>query len=223
MNAFGLDLSITAPGLCWGNRNTDMATLNHAALGITGDRRYNATRDNIRHILRHYSIDLAVLEGPAWAANLMFQFGMVHYAARGVLMDFGIPYVTVQPTTLKQYATGSGAADKADMIAAVTAAVGTVPGDDNQADSWWLREMGLAALGHPTVELTDERRGILAGIRDWPRIVNRWDFYAEDRKAGDKVCGDGYVVFKNAGRWVHAFGLGVCEKPDKKPRTRKVN
>lgn len=222
MNVLGLDLSITAPGFAWGDRVADMATLDCARLKIEGDQRYRAIRDNVRHILRNVTVGLAVLEGPAYAGMNMFQFGMVHGPVRTVLMDFEVPYVTVQPSALKKFATGRGDCDKTEMIAAVAAATGAMPGDDNQADAWWLREMGLAALGHPRVELTVERRQLLASVQDWPTVVNRWDFYPEDRKSRPKTCGHGYGILMNAGRWIHAFGLSECTKPDKKPaRSRK--
>jgi Holliday junction resolvasome RuvABC endonuclease subunit len=213
VNVLGLDLSLTFPGFAFGNRAVDMASIDYAKTNIDGDHRLNHTRDIIRHIVKSVQIDLAVIEGPAFSANGMFQMGMVHASARILLNDFRIPYTTVYPTALKLFATGHGTADKEQMIAAVTAAIGVVPADDNQADAWWLRAMGLAALGDWPVAMTDARRDTLAKV-EWPPPVKPWGDLTPDKSGEPKLCGHKMVVMRNAGRWLHAFGdMTVCEKP----------
>jgi Holliday junction resolvasome RuvABC endonuclease subunit len=219
VNVLGLDLSLTAPGFAFSDRASGMISRNYTHEKIAGDLRLNATRDVVRHIVKHTPIALAVIEAPAYAANGMFQMGLVHSAARVVLNDYQVPYATVSPGTLKQFATGWGNADKEQMIAAVTAVTGVVPGDDNQADAWWLRAMGLAALGHPNIEMNDARRQRIASC-EWPAPVNGWGAYGVESKRPPAKCGHDVYALANAGRLIHAFSLTVCDKPTKTRRKK---
>jgi crossover junction endodeoxyribonuclease RuvC len=86
----------------------------------------------------------------------------------------GVPVAMVPPSTLKVYATGSGAADKDAML---KAARGMWPDvdieDDNSADALLLAAMGARYLGHPCDDVPAERWASLDGA-EWP------DLYSDD-------------------------------------------
>lgn len=65
------------------------------------------------------------------------------------LIDYGCTVIEVSPTALKKFATGRGVATKADMRMALFKRAGLDVADDNQADAWWLRQVGLHLTGSP--------------------------------------------------------------------------
>jgi crossover junction endodeoxyribonuclease RuvC len=91
-----------------------------------------------------------------------------------------IPYVDVQPLTLKMWATGSGATrgknkvSKAGVCAAIVATYGRFlhinPRDDNCCDAVALLTMGLAAYGQPLADVPETHRRALASISTWPTL-----------------------------------------------------
>jgi Holliday junction resolvasome RuvABC endonuclease subunit len=56
--------------------------------------------------------------------------------------EFDIEYATVHTATLKKFATGSGKADKVEMIKAAAVILGRQPVDDNEADAVLLMSYG---------------------------------------------------------------------------------
>ncbi len=120
--------------------------------------------------LRVGKVAVAVIEGPILhgpGPQAMFGIGMVHGAVRHMLNRRGIPYVTVNPSTLKLHATGSGRADKDQMAAALVRDHHVELGDDNQVDAWWLRHMGLCAFEQAALprDLTER------ALTDWLRNI----------------------------------------------------
>lgn len=71
----------------------------------------------------------------------------------------GVPYVGVNWATVKKHATGSGAAKKEQMIAAMWAR-GYAPEDDNEADALALLEFVIRARGpaYPPPEPAKKRK-----------------------------------------------------------------
>ena len=91
-----------------------------------GDRRLQAIVDGIGVALGEGhdgigdGVDLVVMEEapPGLKGPAIKAIHMVHGAVRLRLIDFGTPYVVINPTTLKAYATGSTSADKTAMAMA---------------------------------------------------------------------------------------------------------
>lgn len=91
-----------------------------------------------------------------------------------------VPYVDVQPATLKVWATGSGATrgenkvTKDKVCAAVVATYGLLlninPRDDNACDAVALLSMGLAAYGQPLADVPQSHRRALAAVT-WPELT----------------------------------------------------
>lgn len=160
----GLDLSITATGVALWDGTTH--TITAAKWG--GDWRLVNIRKTVLHHLLTPRAALAVIEDLPTHAHGAGVTGMVHGVVRELLLDNGVPYVLVPPATLKKYATGKGNATKADMRMALYQRAGLDLRDDNQADAWWLRMMGLDWLGHATVILPKAQRDALLKV-DWPK------------------------------------------------------
>lgn len=116
------------------------------------------------------TIDLAVIEGPAWGLNSASSHAMagLWWGIYSALLAKRIPVAVVQPSTLKQFATGKGNADKKAMLAAAKQWCPRVRGDD-QADAAWLACMGHIHLGgYPPVALTDWRLNNMKSVV-WPK------------------------------------------------------
>lgn len=60
---------------------------------------------------------------------------------RMIAQELGVELVTFQPTSIKAYATGSGRADKQQMISACKRILNLRPIDDNECDAIWICHM----------------------------------------------------------------------------------
>jgi hypothetical protein len=209
-NVLGLDLSITAPGLCADdNRAHSLKTDSKR-----GDLRLNDIRDFVRYSARVRPRPvLAVIEErlPGSRQRGESTLTMVHGAIRTELNDLEIPYVLVWPTWLKQFATGDAGADKAAMIDSAEAMSGAKFANDDQADAWWLRRMGLAALR--MVPATDAQMVVLGKVGGWPVSIDAWGPADSGRRPKYGVCKHKIHVLRNGDHWLHPFNVAVCDKP----------
>lgn len=99
--------------------------------------------------------------------------GMVQGVTRLELIEQGIRYGDVGPSSLKKYATGKGNANKGQVLEAASKRSGLdFAGDDNRADAWWLRAMARDHYGWPVVIMPASHRVALAGA-DWPVLPVR--------------------------------------------------
>lgn len=160
----GLDLSITATGTA--SATGELATI--SGLSHRGDRRLQAIHEGVVALLLN-DPHLVVIEDLPTHAHGAGITGMVHGVVRWACLEFDVPYVLVPPATLKKYATGRGNATKSDMRMELFRRTGLDVRDDNQADAWWLRAMGLDYLGDPAVELPAAQRTALGKV-DWASL-----------------------------------------------------
>lgn len=154
-NVMGGDLSLRKTGICLPDGQTTLIATGEAK---HGDLRLTYLKTRWRHYLRSSLCDLMVLEIPTrfQSADAALAVGMAQGVCREILADLRIPVALINPTTLKMFACGKGSADKTEMIAAANRhRYATMPRtfyaditDDNEADAWWLRAMGLWHLGH---------------------------------------------------------------------------
>jgi hypothetical protein len=163
----GLDLAMGKTGVA--ERNGATRTIEpgkHAA----GDNRLAVLAADVAHSV--VGADLVVIEEapPGLKGPAIKAIHMVHGAIRLGLMGSGLRYITVNPTTLKLFATGKRGATKADMALALYKRFALELADDNQVDAFWLRAAGLHLLGEPVFPLPaaqvaalDVVRGQLAG------------------------------------------------------------
>lgn len=163
----GLDLSMTATGICL----PDGGTLTVKTDPKHGDRRLVQIKNVVAEAVRINSVDLAVLEEspPGLKGPAIKAIHMVQGAVRTALIDVGVPYAVVNPSTLKVYATGRKGANKTDMAMAAYKRAGLEFADDNQCDGWWLRLMGLDRFGLAPFTLPVAQRAALDAVT-WPAV-----------------------------------------------------
>ena len=157
----GLDLSITSAGVA-----TDDGTFTIASKA-DGDLRLLEIRDRVYDAI--VGADLAVVEDLPTHAKSAGITGRVQGVVRVVLLDAKVPYVLVVASSLKKYATGSGNADKVAMGVAAVKRFGLEFKTSDECDAWWLRAMGLDALGHPISVMPAVQRASLDKVT-WPTI-----------------------------------------------------
>lgn len=167
MRIIGLDLSMSATGVAFPDGSTALIKPRGK-----GDPRLLSIENRMNAALRLARPDLAVVEefkGVAQGdANKIVP--MVHATVRLCLMRAGVPYVLVNPSTLKLYATGYGSSDKAAMaVAALTYGGREFTGDKggDQCDAWWLRAAGHTAYGEPVIRVPKANTDALREV-DWP-------------------------------------------------------
>jgi len=162
----GLDLSITAPGFC--DPAGTAWTLKTSAR--TADRRLQAIRDEVRRAAA--GADTVVLEEapPGLKGPAIKAIHMVQGVVRTELLDLGIPYAVVNPTTLHLFATGEKCGNgqaKVRMAVAALKLAGLEFEDDNACDAWWLRQAGLAHYGRSDLSIPVSQFRVLEAVV-WP-------------------------------------------------------
>lgn len=171
-DVIGLDLSITATGLC--DVTGYCSTVGGPAK--LGDRRLSIICEamDLRlagmvdgGLTRIDPVDLVVIEDIPTHAHGAGVTAMVHGAIRLRLLEWLVPYALVPPATLKKFATGRGNATKADMAVALYKRAGIELADDNQVDAWWLRAAGMQHLGQPVADLPETQVRALDKVA-WP-------------------------------------------------------
>lgn len=173
----GLDASLTGLGLAVQIPGKRIHT--HVFGSATAKRvkarvaRYRHLASEVVDVLREHSQThgcrlLVAIEAYAFAASGNASHSIVEFG--GVLRDRLDPlvehWVEVNTMHLKIYATGSGKADKRDMVAGVNARWGSdfQARQHNEADAYALCRMGceLAGFIGPDVELEDRVQRVLA-------------------------------------------------------------
>ena len=116
--------------------------------------------------------DLAVVEGCIIGGpNIRTTQRLVEVGGciRMALAALDIPFVEVMPVHLKQWATGKAGADKRDMVAAARSA-GAHPANHDQADAYWLRDIGISYY-EPWDDLSELQRLILVDRLNFPSLA----------------------------------------------------
>lgn len=160
----GFDLSLVATGAA-APESTVLITPGK----LRDEPRLAYIRDAVLDLLRGRVAPLAVIEGLSFGSHTpsALERAGLHYIVRVALRERGIPFVVVAPTSLKKFATGAGNANKDAMIAAAIRRFGFEGCDNNEADAYLLRCMGLAAYGLLDVTLPKPHMDALAKV-DWP-------------------------------------------------------
>jgi Holliday junction resolvasome RuvABC endonuclease subunit len=143
-NVIGLDLSLTNTGIA---RHDGTLEKPKYPKGVDGDRRLLHLKTSVK--LAATGARLAVLEGYVTRSPAASSLGMVHGVVRVALMGMSVPYTVIPPATLKKFATGSGAATKADMRMEWFKRTGEDQPDEDKVDAAWCRQAGLHLLGDP--------------------------------------------------------------------------
>ena len=104
--------------------------------------------DEIKAILVEHQPIQAGVEAALYSEFVSGLLGMVHGVCYLELARSGVPFETVAPTSLKKWATGSGAATKDDMVYAAQQG-GYIGKSDDEADAFLLARW---KLGMPIYE-----------------------------------------------------------------------
>lgn len=149
-NCVGVDLSYTATGIAWADDGVDVFTTDPKTDHVT--RAERIALDVLAHTIDG---DLVCIESGVYRSQQAFPAGVMHGIVRHWLRTHR-PASTVRlipAATLKVYATGKGNADKTAMVVAARERLGYDGLENNEADSLWLRAIGMELLGRPIVEL----------------------------------------------------------------------
>lgn len=172
MKIVGLDLSLTATGLA----DDDGTHVLRVPLPKHASEQQRATRLRGMGQLvdrRTRDADLVVLEGPAFGASNSHQhsLGELSGVVKVCLLQRGVTFVSVVTQHMKKFATGKGNADK-DMVLSAAVRVNPEISNNNEADAYWLRCMGLAHYEQRDFVLPEYRRDVLTVI-GWPELEER--------------------------------------------------
>src|SRR5215471_7114758 len=174
----GLDLSLRSTGMAKANTSGGLIVTRCVR---PGDRRGHERLDYLLDAILPWlgvshghgydtpRCDLVVLEGlPMHMQNSasILDLAGLGMLVRHALWGAGVPYALVNPTLLKQYATGNAKADKTAMVAAAYRAMppaATVTNHD-VADAMWLCDAGCRHYDHPLCELPPVQAAVLSAL-----------------------------------------------------------
>lgn len=120
-----------------------------------------------------HTLHLAVIEGPAYGANLPSNHDRagLWWGLYSALRARKIPTAVVAPGTRAKWATGHGRATKTDVLAAVrTWWPNQAIRNHDIADAAVLATLGAYHLGDPMPFPTKDRHQLSADIIDWPEV-----------------------------------------------------
>lgn len=171
MNIAGMDASTTRTGY---------AAPDASVHSITPDRRIDRAlrlqqiRDRNWRCIRLAPPlpDLVVIEGYGFGVDhaASARLGELGGVLRLLLFEHGIPWVEVPPATLKLFAVGDGSTrtKKKHMIAAALRTGAPAGLNDDEADAWHLRRMGLVACGLAPITAAWEAQALAGCKAVWP-------------------------------------------------------
>lgn len=117
----------------------------------------------IDQMIGEYSPDIVCMEGLAFMArntSALVQLSALNYFIRAVLNE-RVPWVIVQPSTLKKFITGSGSGGKDVVMMEVYKRYGVTITDNNLSDAYVLAQIGAASLGRHTRALTVAQKEVI--------------------------------------------------------------
>jgi Holliday junction resolvasome RuvABC endonuclease subunit len=162
MKIVGLDLSLTSTGVCVDGVTWSMKPKTR------GPERLRALRDYVKEQCQGAA--MAIIEGYSFGSRgrATFSIGELGGVIRLMLFEEGIPYLEMSPSSLKKFATGKGNGDKTLIVQAAAVRAGRIFSDSDQADAWWLWQVGLAlydADNPKAVKLPKTNLEVLKGLQ----------------------------------------------------------
>lgn len=159
------DLSLTATGYAlWRVGGLDFGTV-RPPKGMADCPRMDYIRREVTELARG-TTSLVLMEDVAFSKNKAYakEIAGLAWIIRMALWKAEMPYVLVQPSTLKKFATGSGKAEKNTVMLQVFRRFGVEAANDNEADAIGLCFLGRALLRdwEPTIE---PQREVIAALR----------------------------------------------------------
>lgn len=154
MVSLGLDLSLTSTGVIQLEEGKIIGrqvlkSLKRGDKPIDDLRRLIDLREDIRHLIKHYNVDVAVVEGLAFLARntqALTQLAGLNYMVKEMLAEMKIPFYIVAPSALKKFITGKGNCAKELMLLETYKRYGESFSDDNLCDAYGLAKIGEAII-----------------------------------------------------------------------------
>ena len=143
----GLDLSYVATGLIVLDSNGEI--LEQKLINTTPkydtEERIIQIENQIRFIPTIMGLGGVCIEGPAYGSigNQMLQMGALNFYVRIFLRKHNVGYKIIAPPTLKKRVTGSGRANKKEMLRCVLEKWGVEFKDHNLADAYGLARISM--------------------------------------------------------------------------------
>lgn len=162
----------TLNGKTYGHRSDRIVAQCRAVMAVLADE------CNDRNTLRapRSRIDIAVIEGPAYGANLPSNHDRagLFWGLVSTLRARKIPTVVIPPATRAKWATGKGNADKRAVLATVRDWwPATRIANHDQADALVLAAIGAFHAGDPMPFAVKERHSANLAAVQWPELVTR--------------------------------------------------
>lgn len=170
VNIIGLDLSLTATGVA-GDQKPGVISYKMPPQASELERVKRLKYLGVAIDKACRGANVVVIEGHSFGSRNTHahSLGELHGIVKVTLLQRATPFVIVPPSVLKKYACGKGNVGKDEVLA--TAVRDGFPGhDNNAADAWWLRQMGLAHYLNRDEVAPKHRQVVVQAIR-WPRIV----------------------------------------------------
>lgn len=159
----GIDPSLSATGIARADWCLTVRTNDKAPRGERLADIYAAIHEHAA------GADVAVIEGYSRGSlNRREDAGEVGGVIRMALWQLGVPYVEVPPMSVKKFACGGQKDRDKDAMQHGAWQAGSSAKTNDQADAWWLRQMGLAAYGLFPTQFKYRKEAIAA--IEWPML-----------------------------------------------------
>lgn len=170
MKIMGLDPSIGCTGISLPDRTTFAIKPR-----TKGDDRLEEIADHLHVAAIGCGAELVVMEGlfGIYKGEAARVIPMLHGALRLELRRLKVPYVVLNPTTLKRFATGKPGANKTDMALAALKRLGREYGTDDECDADWLRIAGRFVYGYGELGPEGPRATFLSLPQDQVQALRR--------------------------------------------------
>lgn len=140
MRSVGIDPSTSTGMVLLAEDHVSSSVVNFP--GLKGIPRVLAIKERARELLFAWKPDVVVIEGYGFAnkftLTLMVEIG---FSLRLLLHELQVPWYIAPPTVLKKFATGSGAAKKPQVSAAVASRWGFKAPSDDVVDAYVLAQI----------------------------------------------------------------------------------
>lgn len=153
MIGLGIDLSSTATGLALvavePGKKRDISLALIKPKGKTGRDRYRPMMQAIEEAVTSHGADFIGIEDVAFGAKSANKVLIAGYwwEATQLIVESGLPWFKVSPTSRAKFAAGHGKASKEDVKARMSLEHKILLKDDNQADALAVAHMGFESLG----------------------------------------------------------------------------
>jgi len=162
----GVDASLTSSGYAYTDRAMGVITGRVRPKKLRGAERLQLIAAEIESIFFLVGADFLAVEGYSMGSrnSRCFHIGELGGVLKLVALRRGMRILTVPPTSLKIFATGSGRAEKEDVIQGIAANWGQSIASHDEADAFVLMKIG-EAFGNRRVYRTypEVRRRALDG------------------------------------------------------------